>query len=630
MIRLARCRDAAAALTLCGTLLACGDGSTDPVAASLSLDRATTRAGQVLPVMLHGPSLPSGALSVTLGGEPVTPVRVDDSTFAVVVPALPTGQHDVVLTLGDEPVSVRIGVTAAAEIADPVDYIDNALAQAQAELEALSAQYADPALRPRGVDAAAFERDLATMSGKLAEAQAALVNATPTERAQAAAFLAANADALGISATGGMSLMMAASGDGACLSETGEQLDNYEQCSAALTAFGEKAQLKLVALAALTAVAYAEGMSFVGLIAAAATAYVIYKELEKIQDGTFKRFIDPVIGKLVSIETFDGSTASAQFSLMAAGSEFTTGVPETYDVFAEYRSVSLADRNVTGLAGLVRLGQRLDSFIGRIRSMMFLDPIRKVVPATAATVVVEQVPPQYLSLGPISQGVGGSARDSTGDWLLTFSKAPLMAKLPFRFDIRYTAPASGVQTLSRSVTLAPLPMKYSGTIVVPVTQRRALQLGTCTWTGQITGTLTVEYTSATAVTAVFTGETVYNTGVGNPADVTFCEGGIQPLAGTLTGKASNGTFTVTDGWFKITGALAGTTSEFVRGTAGEQYDFINDFGERVWGGGSGSYEITRVDEATFVAGLHVTGAGATVPDEPAMGSRVRPAFGRFQ
>ena len=71
-------------------------------------------------------------------------------------------------------------------------------------------------------------------------------------------------------------------------------------------------------------------------------------------------------------------------------------------------------------------------------------------------------------------------------------------------------------------------------------------------------------------------------------------GELVSVSGTLTGSASNGTFNVTDGWFRITGSIAGTTGEFVRGTASEQYDFINDFGERVWGGGSGSYEITRV------------------------------------
>lgn len=625
MIRLARCRDAAAALAICATLLACGDGSTGPVAASLTLDRAATQPGQALPVMLHGPSLPAGALSVTLGGTPVTPARVDDSTFAIVVPALAAGQHDLVLTLGDASVSTRVGVTAAPTVADPASYIETALGQAQAELEALSAQYADPALRPDGVDASALERDLAVMSGRLADARAALVNATPEERAQAAAFLAANSEALGIGATGSASLLMAASGDGACISQTGEQLDSYEQCSAALTAFGEQAQLKLVALAALTAVAYAEGMTVLGLVAAAATAFVIYKELEKIQDGTFRRFINPVIGKLVNIEPASGSTAGAELAVMAGGYEFTTGVPEFHDVFAEYRSVSLADRNIAGLAGLVRLGQRLDSFIGRIRSLLLLDPVRPVVPATAATVLVEAVPPQYLSLGSITQGVGGTARDSLGEWLLKFSKTPLAEKLPFRFDVKYTAPASGVQTLSRSAVLKPLPMKYSGSIVVPVTQRRALPTYTCTWTGQITGTLTVEYTSATTVTAAFTGQTVYAEGTSSPAGPNGCAGGTHPLSGTLTGRATNGTFSVTDGWFTISGSIAGTTGEFVRGTAGEQYDFINDFGERVWGGGSGSYEITRVDEATFAAHLRSVTTPASSPDESTVGGVVRPS-----
>ena len=623
MISIARCRDAAAALAICATMLACGDGSTDPVAASLTLDRSTTEPGQALPVILHGPALPAGALVVTLGGVPVTTARVDDSTFAVVVPELAAGQHELVLTLGDEPISARVGVTSAPTVSDPAGYIEDVLGQAQSELEALSAQYSDPALRPRGVDAAALERDLAIMSARLAEARAALVDATPEERAEAAAFLAANAGVLGIGTASAASFMMAASGDGACLSASGEQLDTYEQCSAALTAFGEQAQLRLVGLAALTAVAYAEGMSVLGLVAAAATAFVIYKELEKIQDGTFRRFIDPVIGKLVNIEGAGGSVAGAELALMAAGTEFTTGRPEFHDVYAEYRSISLADRNIAGLAGLVRLGQRIESFVNRIRSLLLLDPIRPIVPATASTVVVEAVPPQYLSLGSITQGVSGSERDSLGQWLLTFSKTPLTAKLPFRFDVKYTAPASGVQTLERSATLAPLSMKYSGTIVVPVTQRRALELGTCTWSGQITGTLTVEYTSATAVTAVFTGQTVYGEGVGNPADRVSCSGGTTPLAGTLTGRATNGTFTLTDGWFTISGSLAGTTNEFVRGTAGEQYDFINDFGERVWGGGSGSYEIMRVDEETFATVMRSVTTTAA-PDDPRVDGVVRP------
>ena len=614
MIRFPRCRDAAAALAICATVLACGDGSTDPVAASLTLGRATTEPGQALPVILHGPALPAGALTVTLGGVPVTPARVDDSTFAVVVPELPAGQHELVLTIADAPLSARVGVTSPATVADPSSYIENALGDAEAELEALSAQYADPALRPRGVDAPALERDLAIMSARLAEARAALANATPDERAQAAAFLAANAEVLGIRNLSGASVMVASSGDGACLGETGAELDTYEQCSSALTAFGEAAQLRLVALAALTAVAYAEGMSVVGLVAAAATAFVIYKELAKIQDGTFRRFIDPVIGKLVNIESASGS-AGASLALAAGGLEFTTGVPEFHDVFAEYRSLSTADRNVTGLAGLVRLGQRLESVINTIRSLLLLDPIRPIVPATPATVVVEAVPPQYLSLGSITQGVGGSERDSLGRWLLTFSRTPLLEKLPFRFDVKYTAAASGVQTLARPATLAPPSMKYSGSIVVPVTQRRALELGTCTWSGQITGTLTVEYTSATTVTAVFVGQTVYGDGVGNPPDRVSCSGGTSPLSGTLTGKATNGTFTVTDGWFTISGAFAGTTNEFVRGTAAESYDFINDYGERVWGGGSGSYEITRVDEATFAAQLRDARVDAPLPGE---------------
>lgn len=624
MIRLARCRDAAAALAICATMLACGDGSTAPVPASLTLDRATTQPGQALPVILHGPALPAGALSVTLGGVPVTPARVDDSTFAIVVPSLAAGQHDLVLALGDKSVSARVGVAAAPTVSDPAAYIEIALSQAQAELEAMSTQYADPALRPEGVDAAALERDLAIMSARLADARAALVNATPEERAEAAAFLAANAEALGIGAMGTASMMMAASGDGACISESGEQLDTYEECSPALTAFGQKAQLRLVALAALTAVAYAEGMSVLGLVAAAATAFVIYKELEKIQDGTFRRFINPVIGKLTNIE-LGTNTAGAELAVMAGTYEFTTGVPEFHDVYAEYRSVSLADRNIAGLAGLVRLGQRLESVINGIRRLLLLDPIRPIVPATAATVLVEAVPPQYLSLGSITQGVGGTARDSLGEWLLKFSKTPLTEKLPFRFDVKYTAPASGVQTLSRSALLKPLPMKYSGPITVPVTQRRALQLGTCTWTGQITGTLTVEYTSATTVSATFTGQTVYGEGTGNPPESVTCGGGTHPVSGTLTGSASNGTFNVTDGWFRITGSIAGTTGEFVRGTASEQYDFINDYGERVWGGGSGSYEIARVDEETFAAHLRGATTPRSAPDERMGDGVIRPS-----
>ena len=616
MIRLAHCRNAAAAIAFCATLLACGEGSTDPVVSSLTLDRAVAQPGQVLPVMLHGPSLPAGAFNVTLGGVPVTPVAVDDSTFAVLVPALPAGQHDLVLTLGDAPVSARVGIAAAPTVADPLAYIQNALDQAQAELAAMSVQYADPATRPRGVDAAVFQTDLEIMSGRLADARALLVNATPEDRAKAAAFMAANADALGIGATGGMSLMMADTDDGACLDEDGNQLDTYEECSPALTAFGEKASLKLVALAALTAVAYAESMTILGIVAGAVTAFVIYKELEKIQDGTFQRFIDPVVGKLV--EPFETATAGAELAVMASTTEFTTGVPELYDVFAEYRSVSLADKSIAGMSGLVRLGQRLDWFIGKIRSGLLLDPISKLVPASPRTVLVEQVPPQYLSLASVTQGVGGSARDSLGEWALTFSKTPLLAKLPFRFDYRYTAPASGVQTRTRSVTLAPLPMKFSGSIVIPVTQRRVTATQTCTWTGQITGTLEIEYTSATAVKAVFTGQTVYADGVSNPTTGTFCSGGTHPLAGTLTGSASNGTFNVTDGWFRITGAIAGTESQFVRGTAAEQYDFINDFGERVSGGGSGAYEVLRLDKQTFIASARTaTPLGATPDDRVA-------------
>jgi hypothetical protein len=481
-----------------------GGGSAGPGGGQLVLgDTHPMQPYRAFAGTVRGATLPHGELTGTLGGAPLTAIRLDDTTFSAFVPDVAPGTHALSLLMAGRTLTVPVSVVAGPVIADPSGYLDAAIGDIVNGLDALVEQYADSLRRPTGADADALGRDLAVIRPRLAEAQAALATAAAEERRQAARMVAANADLLGLNgADAGHAGNVSAAGFKLpfCISSSGRGLDTYEECSIELDGVILRTSAKLVVLAAVGALVYAEGLSVVGAIAAGLTAAALYHELSKLHDAVQERFLTPGFARIQEALGSDSRTGAAVAAAAAAGTEFQDGQPATRTVFAEYRSLEAADASTPGLSGLVEGATRVRFMMNAVRAMMFLQPVPPFIPASAVR-VVDEVPPQFLSLGAVSAGITGASSAVDGKWQLTFTKPGLSAITPFQFEVRYTGPLTPVQTQQVAAILVPAPVTFRMNNY-SFTESHSLALaggGTCSWTGTFNGVVTVTVTYSDGV-----------------------------------------------------------------------------------------------------------------------------------
>lgn len=461
-------------ISLLGAMLlaACSggsDGGTGPAAPTMTLHATSAPPYGLVTGTLGAATLPVSGATATLGDDALDLVRLDDSTFAFAVPGDATGGLPFVLATGSRTFTGELLVTGAPLVADPETFLGTTLDTGEDAIDALALELSvgDDMSEVVG-DTALRRADIERIRKIVADARAALATATPDERAQAAAFLAANAGAFGIDATGAVAMRgsarLASAVDGACITEVGTAAHTFEECSTQLTAFGKDAQKRLLLLATGTAIAYAEGASVIGFLGAVATAVAIYNELARIQDESFRRFINPVVARLESDPVFDlrdASDAGTGGARLAAAEEqepeyFVSGTARPFRVRGEYRSLRATDTAIDGLAPYVSVGRAIERFANRIRSLLLMSPMPVLVPATSRRVLMADIPPRYLSLGSTSpSNVTKSATESGTDWMLRFSRAGIASDVPFTFEVRYAAPGQAVQEAEVAATLIP-------------------------------------------------------------------------------------------------------------------------------------------------------------------------------
>lgn len=475
-----------------GALLipACGGGDAPTAAeeqpADLVVELTTTTAlgqvvpGQVILGRVRGAVVPKVGLTGRIGTvATVTPVRLDDSTVAMLVPAVGEGAQEWRLRFGRVEAAGTLPVSAAPTIADHTAYLNNATQEVAATLDSIAAAEPQP-----GVDAAQLGQDLTALRAQLAQARARIAAASPAERQQAAAFLAANADVLGRAraalltrvgsrrptniaarADGSATMLQTETAAAPCASAT-----TYEAMSADLDAFGTQSVLRLLGLVAVTTLAFSAGGPVVGILVAVP---LIYIELSRIQSQVFACYLTPVIGEVTG-----GSPSQAAlvpegprpahasviadeppvgaFALAVTPTRFERERRSRYDVMAEYRNVTAADAGTPALGAVVNTARDIDALIGRIRSLLRMGAATSVLPAGATRRVTAPVPTRYLSLGAVSPAtVQGAASDSAGHWMLQFDAASITEDIPVQITIRYGPPGRAAQTTSRAVTLTP-------------------------------------------------------------------------------------------------------------------------------------------------------------------------------
>ena len=454
------------------SLVACtggGEGTTGPGAPTLTLSATSAAPATIVSGQLSGRTLPAGTVTATFNALVVRVTRLDDSSFAFAVPVVAPGAYPLVVTHLNGTLTGTLQVTAAPVIANPGAYVTSAIDIGEDALDALELEL-NAGVDDLAVDSTLRREDIARIRVLIADARSKAAVASPTERAQAAAYLAANAGALGITVSGGafreksgiVSTMQAELGAGACVDEDGVELSDAEECSAQLTTFGNNAVKRLLVLAASTAIAYVEGATFVGAVAAVVTAILVYKELARIQDETMRRFIAPVIAKLSIFG--DEELREASGALRAAGTSaalvepeyFVTATTRGFRVRGAYRSLQTTDVSIAGLAPMVGVARVIERITNGIRAAFLQRAIRPLVPATPRNVVTREIPQRYLRLAGVTPGsITGLAAVSDTSWMLRFTRSGITGDVPFTFDVIYAAPGQAVQEQTVSSVLIP-------------------------------------------------------------------------------------------------------------------------------------------------------------------------------
>lgn len=469
-----RARTLLAGVVAISALSGCGGGEggpAGPAAPTLALGSTSAAPLRIVSGVVTGRALPASGLRARVGGDSAIVTRFDDSTLTLVVPQVAAGAHLVTITMGNDTLTASLQVTTPPIIADPTAWVGNAFGGAATAFDEVEASI--PLLDAEAVDTAMLRADVARARVLLDSARRQLAQATPAQRALAAQFLAANAAAYGLTASGAdagsnvpnMMLrpeLVPVNGpqlglQAPCVdSETGQLLLTYEECSEEQRIFSYETRSRLQIMFTGAVVAAAFDLTIVGAFLGVAGTVLLTKEFLRLTVAVAIKMAYVVVAKVQSAFDLD-VTRAVRMQVTTTEPEpeyFVAGRGRALRVIAEYRSLQGSDATLPGIGPRVRLVQGLETVMNAIRGVLREPPMRPLIPATARRRVVSEVPHRYLDLSKVSPSAvtGTDAASDTG-LVLRFTRPGISSDVPFTFDLNYAAPGLPVQSVEYSAVL---------------------------------------------------------------------------------------------------------------------------------------------------------------------------------
>lgn len=473
--RLARTVASCAVLLLA---LSCGkDGPTDPIdggfeptqGTSLVLSDASTAPLQAITGTVRGATLPTSGIVARLGDVTLPVDRLDDSTLVFMPPVMAAAQYPLQVEFADTRLAATLVIQAPAVTVAPDQYI----ASAFDVLDSI-------AMANAGGD----EPMVLAVQAQLADARAQLLAASPDERAAAAAFLAANAPALGLSIPGGPAAEMAniiANASAVCsCSRDGSAASRFEACNLQLGSFLTNTKRKAIIAASIIIAARALDKTPTAptLIAGVAAVSVTAAVLTNLHTEAWCKFVDPAFDKLATDDIFEvraegdsARPAARQANLAAPGGTiaharaagtFIADTARRLDVYGTYStpSLELASRNglvADAVASMQEFGRVWDI----VKAVVPILADFGTIPQTSASSAQHLVHPEYLVLTngtPFPDLAMSSEAEDDTTFMVTFDLPGIGNDHAITFDVEYVGPGMLVdQVASYTGSLQPRP-----------------------------------------------------------------------------------------------------------------------------------------------------------------------------
>jgi hypothetical protein len=426
-------------------LASCKAGDSGSPVPRLQLSKASVHPYESLLISL-GATVTDATLSGTLGSEPVTAARVNDSTFSLLIPPVASGSYELRLTAGGTAIASQISVVAAATIADPAATVDSVTSIVLADVATIEASFVP--LASDGRDTVAIRQQLTALRAKIQSWRAEFAAASPEERRQVAAFFAAN-PSLSLSAFNG-------GGPGA-----GRATFAVEACQEGTECMGELE--KTVRRLAVGMAVFAGGMiaakaaSWLGGLATKLTM----EGVQIVAAGVLLGYVANGVADIIRTPVVPKSTTQEPGpQAVAAGpiaATFKVGTPGPITVTAEYSSLTSADLT-TGPASALATAMKFfqDTWSTIASAIPFVSLPTPSFPASAARKVIAPIPPDQLSLTGVTPSDYTATAFVQGDVaMLTFSNPKAGADHDVNLAIKFNPPGFPEQTFSRTVRVRP-------------------------------------------------------------------------------------------------------------------------------------------------------------------------------
>jgi hypothetical protein len=560
-------------------------GSREDPVLNVRVPGDSARPGTILMVKVSGGTITEAKMAATLGGVGLMLARMDDTTLVGIAPEVAAGSRALLVQVPGRKAQTTVNVRAGESIADPV-------AAVNAELDAQVRNI--PTAAPDGFTAAEWGRYRITLDSLVRDAKTKMAAASPAEQL-AVARLMASARA-----------QLAASHASAVFSLAGNtQAAGFpdKRCLEAIGKFA-RAGAETILWLGVTFGGVVSSTFGVGLAISAGGTVMLFASLPAsieasagLSKGCFKQqavsFTElSTTGLLGPPAMALGSAGGTADLTLVSGVEFPIYPTETV------RPFSGADAQNPAFSKLAVLVESIHNMVA-----LLPDAIKNRIPGLprrladfpSAPPVTRRLAPTLVRLANVQPGTVSLSASASGDALLLKGSSDSAGDVPFTFELVSTSDSTVRRRVSANLQVA---RTYAGPVRFSTASTSANLTGqTCTWKGTAEGTLSIRLSSSNGGTAVVARLTATETGpdgTATPVGSVGCRAFTFRYSPTFRGTLTGNSFSLKNGDFTITGALAGAAQDSVRGTIGFSFDRpANDTIGRRTGAGSGSYVAVR-------------------------------------